>query len=75
MLDFAIQPNQIGWHDESRGLRQGPGTVLGIFSLCLCGFSLGSLASSQSPKTCVNVSIGDSELSIGVNVGAKGGLP
>ena len=40
-----------------------------MFSQCLCGFSLGSPASSHSPKTCrLGFGlIGDSKLIIGVN--------
>ncbi len=37
-----------------------------MFFSCLCGFSLGTPASSHNPKTCRL--IGDSKLPVGVNV-------
>jgi len=43
-----------------------------MFSLCQRGFSLGTPASSHSPKTCRL--IGDSKLSVGVNVSVTGCL-
>ncbi len=39
-----------------------------MFSLCLCGFSSGTPASSHSPKYMQVRLIGDYRLSVGVNV-------
>ena len=57
------------------GLSQGGGAFLcGVcmFSSCQRGFSPGAPASSHSPKTCRL--IGDSKLSVGVNVSVNGCL-
>ncbi|KAL7383383.1 hypothetical protein ABVT39_009534 [Epinephelus coioides] len=43
-----------------------------MFSPCQCGFPPGAPASSHSPKTCRL--IGDSKLSVGVNVSVNGCL-
>ena len=46
-----------------------------MFSLCLCGLTPDTLASSYSPKTCkpgVSRLIGHSELLVGVNVSVDG---
>jgi len=49
-----------------------PGWGVCMFSPCQCGFSPGAPASSHSPKTCRL--IGDSKLSISVNVSVNGCL-